>query len=358
MRRNLERSRTGGADSRMELAVPAPTTPDGRVYRYSPNEKALPRRFVMGDPIENFAISDAARRRMKLTPRSSQTVCPYSGVVADDQGFTDPDDVKAAFETFDHAASADITNAIHRMFRDLARRFRSPRHLRLEAGSPPATKPRPRFVRGDRRELVCDHCGRNYGVFAIALFCCDCGAPNLRLHFARETELIAHQVQLAEAQEQELAYRLMGNARENLLTAFEAAQRSIYLYGVAQLEPSALQPKSVKSDFQSLDRAQSRFSELGLNPFATLNTDELGTLRLNIQKGRILGYNLGTVGERFTDYATDARIGETVRLAGEEIVRFAAMAQRVVDTLDTWLGGGIPAPTLVNLSTGPGQGIA
>ena len=33
---------------------------------------------------------------------------------------------------------------------------------------------------------VCDHCGRDYGVFAIGLFCPDCGAPNLRLHFARE----------------------------------------------------------------------------------------------------------------------------------------------------------------------------
>lgn len=40
--RNLERYRTGGAKNRMELSIPLPRTPEGRVYRYSPNEKALP----------------------------------------------------------------------------------------------------------------------------------------------------------------------------------------------------------------------------------------------------------------------------------------------------------------------------
>jgi hypothetical protein len=160
---------------------------------------------------------------------------------------------------------------------------------------------------------------------------------------------------LAEAQEQELAYRLMRNAHENVSTAFEGAQRSVYLYGVAQLEPSALQPKSVKSDFQNFDRAQSRLSELGLDPFATLDADELGTLRINFQKSDAVGHNLGMVAERFTGYATEDGIGETVRLAGEEVVRFAATAQRVVDTLDTWLGAGIPAPAIVNLRTGQGN---
>ena len=80
----------------MQLSVPPPRTPRGRVYRYSPNEKALPRHFVLGNVIENFVVSEATRTRMKLLPRSKQTVCPYSGVVADDQDFTHPDDVKAA----------------------------------------------------------------------------------------------------------------------------------------------------------------------------------------------------------------------------------------------------------------------
>ena len=37
---NLEKYRTGGTSTRMRLGIPFPRTPDGRVYRYSPNETA------------------------------------------------------------------------------------------------------------------------------------------------------------------------------------------------------------------------------------------------------------------------------------------------------------------------------
>jgi hypothetical protein len=214
--KNLERFRTGGTNNRMELSIPLPRTPDGRVYRYSPNEKALPRHFVMGDCDESFVISDEARKRMKQPPRSEQTVCPYSGTIADDQDFTHPDDVKAATKIVEQATLADIENTFHGMFRDLERKFSSSKFVSIKVGPRATPKPRPRFARRDLlRELVCDHCSRDYGVFAIGLFCPDCGAPNLRLHFAREAQIVAQQIKLADAQEghQELAYRLMGNAQ-------------------------------------------------------------------------------------------------------------------------------------------------
>jgi len=44
-----------------------------------------------------------------------------------------------------------------------------------------------------------------------ALYCPDCGAPNVRLHFTREAELVRAQVDLADGVDgDELAYRLLG----------------------------------------------------------------------------------------------------------------------------------------------------
>jgi hypothetical protein len=40
--RNLERYKTGRSDNNIRLGIPLPKTPDGRVYRYSPNENAHP----------------------------------------------------------------------------------------------------------------------------------------------------------------------------------------------------------------------------------------------------------------------------------------------------------------------------
>ncbi|MBS1157627.1 MAG: hypothetical protein H6R15_46 [Proteobacteria bacterium] len=345
----LNRYRTGGTSSNMRLGLPPPRTPDGRVYRLSPNESAQPRHFVLGEVVAEIPLTDALRARMKHEPRTSQTVCPYSGTVADDDAFTHPDDVKAALEMVKHDATQDIEEALAEMVKNAFNGSSSRNGLvKITANVKRSTsRPKPRFARQDlMRELVCDHCGRDYGVFAIGLFCPDCGAPNLRLHFARETELVDDQVSLTEnigTEKEELAYRLLGNAHEDVLTAFEATLKTVYLYGKTQADTDPL-PK-IGNDFQNVDKALRRFDELDLNPFEDLSESEIAALRLNIQKRHIIGHNLGIVDDKFATHANDAKIGETVYLVGEDIRQFAAISQKVIDKLDTWLGGS-PSPTI------------
>ena len=68
--KNLERYRTGGFGNRLQLTIPLPKTPDGRVYRFSPNEAAQPRHFVLGAFDRPAEINDTAHARMKLEPGS------------------------------------------------------------------------------------------------------------------------------------------------------------------------------------------------------------------------------------------------------------------------------------------------
>lgn len=345
----LNRCRTGGTNSNMKLSYPAPRTPNGRVYRFSPNEHAHPRHFVLGDVVADIDVTDALRSRMKHDPRTKQTVCPYSGTVAEDQAFVHPDDVQAAVEMVKHDAVQDVQNALSEMLKDAFKggSFNNS-FIKFTASAKQSTpKPRPRFARQDlMRELVCDHCGRDYSVFAIGLFCPDCGAPNLRLHFVRETELVGDQVALAEEiaeDKEELAYRLLGNAHEDVLTAFEATLKTVYLHGKSSAGSNPL-PK-VGNDFQNVDKALKRFEELGLNPFTGLIDEEMDALRLNIQKRHVIGHNLGVVDDKFATHENDAKVGETVNLVGEDIKQFAAISQKVIDNLDTWLGGS-PSPTI------------
>ncbi|QNE31669.1 hypothetical protein F1C10_06785 [Sphingomonas sp. NBWT7] len=345
--KNLERYRTGGTGSRMELSIPAPTTPDGRVYRFSPNEDAHPRHFVLGEADRPETIDDAARSRMKLKPGSPQTVCPYSGVVADDDEFMHPEDREAAIEMVRHAAIADVEQHLGEMFAGLARGQSRNSPLRIEVKTDRRVRPRPRFYRSDLlRELVCDHCGRDYGVYAIGLFCPDCGAPNLRLHFAREIDLVEAQVTLADgldAEHEELAYRLLGNAHEDVLTAFEATMKTVYLFGRVNAYSAEAAPR-VGNDFQNVERGQRRFAELAFDPYAALDDAELAAMKLNIQKRHVIGHNLGVVDAKFAEQSGDAGIGETVHLVGEDIQGFARTAQKVVDALDDWLGGVVVPP--------------
>lgn len=342
---NLNKYRVGGTHSRMTLAMRPPSTPSGRIYRFSPNADAHPRHFVLGDVTSDFEVTEESRGRMKLEPRSQQTVCPYSGIIASDDSFWHPDDKKAAIDTIKQAALADMQAAVSDMLKGVASRSKNLTY------KPGARTPKPRLVfrRADLlRELICDHCGRDYGVYAIALFCPDCGAPNLRLHFERERELVHAQVEIAEAQGtglEELAYRLLGNAHEDVLTAFEATLKTVYLYGIANRPEGTPAVKPVGNDFQNLERAEKRFKDLAFDPFLSLEDGDLATLRLNIQKRHIIGHNLGVVDSKFAEHADEARLGETVVLVGDDIKRFAAICQSVVDLLDEWLCGA-PSPKI------------
>ena len=102
----------------MKLSYPAPRTPNGRVYRFSPNEQAHPRHFVLGDVVADINVTDAFRARMKHDPRTTQTVCPYSGTVAEDGAFVHPDDVKAAVEMVKHDAVQDVQDALSEMLKN------------------------------------------------------------------------------------------------------------------------------------------------------------------------------------------------------------------------------------------------
>lgn len=346
--KNMERYRVGGTQNNMTLNVPLPKTPEGRIYRLSPNKNAHPRLFVLGNSVEGFSMPDPPTSRTKHRPRTPGTVCPYSGMYADDEQFNHPDDIIAATEIVAHAAFADVADHIHNLFGDLERKTRSNRFLTIKTGSRPRTKPAPRFAREDLlRALICDDCGRDYGVFAISLFCPDCGAPNIHLHFDREAALISKQVELATTlkdTDRELAYRMLGNAHEDVVTAFEATLKTVYLYKKAARTEEATDLSNVGNVFQNLERAQKHFAEFELELLAALSDDERSTLVLNIQKRHVIGHNLGVADAKFAEHAEDARLGETVPLVGEDILAFAHICHKVVDHLDTWLADGIPPP--------------
>lgn len=121
--RHLEKYQRGKSGSTMQLGIPLPQTPDGRVYRYSPNESAHPRHFVLGNRVDGFVLPETLTPRMTHRPGIPETVCPYSGIVGPDNDFTHPDDLAASMRIIEHAAHADAAAHIHEMFEDLGRKL-------------------------------------------------------------------------------------------------------------------------------------------------------------------------------------------------------------------------------------------
>lgn len=339
----LERHKVGGSRDKMLLSMPMPLTSSGKAYQYSPNPDAAPRLFLIGEAPTDRTVAEEHCPRMRRTPGPGETVCPYSGYVAHDEEFVHFDDIEAVKEKIMWAAEQDVGDYLEQWARDFNRRQPRKSFISMHMDIKRPHRPKPVPFREDLlRNLECGICRRPYGVYAIALFCPDCGAPNLALHFQHEVQLVRDQITLAgqqdEAGQRELAYRLMGNAHEDVLTAFETTLKTVYRYLVRQHRPAqAAELLSGKIIFQNIDRVREHFVILAIDPFSALSAADLAFMAGNIQKRHVIGHNLGIADEHYFQLVRNEQPGETVRLPGKEINRFAETCLIVVSDLENWL---------------------
>lgn len=353
--RRLERYRTGGTRDNLELSVPIPKSSTGKILRYCPDQACTPRRFQLGQAPESRTISEAHFSLIRRQPSTPGITCPYCGLDAKDYEFNAPEDIDAATNLVMWEAGQDVGDWLEQWTRDFNRQFNRSRGLiSLQASVQRSRKPRPRPWREDLlRSLTCNVCSRVYGVYAIALFCPDCGARNLSIHFRREMEITLAQVDLAEhlqeRGEQEIAYRLLGNAHEDVLTAFETYLKSVFRFVARRRFPGEL-PVDIAKDlrgnpFQNIDRSRKAFEYLKVDLFTILNEKEIADLHIDIEKRHIVGHNLGIADEKYIDVAQDSGIGETIPLLADEIEQFANLCSRVIGHIEQVIPEFLPPTT-------------
>jgi predicted RNA-binding Zn-ribbon protein involved in translation (DUF1610 family) len=338
--KNLERFKVGGTRDQMKLALPLPQSPRGMVYRYCPEESCAPRLFLLGQAPEEQTISPEGKRTVRRQPHTPGMTCPYCGHDAPDDEFLYPGDIEAAKEFVAWAAKTDIADYLGNAFKQMTQNVNRQGGLvtmRYEEGSRELA---PRAWREDLlRNLICDTCQREYGVYAIGFFCPDCGASNLRVHFQREIDLTTKQVSAAQAiqDDPEFSYRLLGNAHEDVLTALESYLKTIFRYVVKKRLPDKYEDlcskKAIGTSFQNVARGREQFAKVGIDPYGNLREEELEVLRLNIEKRHVIGHNLGVVDENYAKNAENEKPGQTVQLLAADITTFAGICERVVQHL-------------------------
>lgn len=341
----LNRHRTGGSGDNIELALPAPKSPTGKVHLCCPADGCTPSIFQLGDTDGRSPKDTPLVRR---EPGTSGVTCPYCGHDGSEPDFMFRGDIKAAEEWIAWAVHQDaadyISDALEQMAAHVNRSQRRGGMFSLNITTNRSSPEPPPFVwREDLlRDLTCDICSRRYGVYAVALFCPDCGARNVHLHFDREVELVKQQLELAKRAEtengHELAYRLLGNAHEDVLTAFETYLKTLYRFLVRRRLPDRADElcakKAIGNRFQNVQRGRDLFSVLSFDPYDSLTPDELAFLGVNIKKRHVVGHNLSMVDDAYRDAATTESLGETVSLAADEVERFANLCWRVVVRLE------------------------
>lgn len=325
-------------DGLWELSISLPASETGKVRRCCPDRECTPGLFLLGDAPDGPPARTASMRR---APQTDGVTCPYCGTDTGDEDWICTEDENYAIEQITQAVVQDARDHLDQTARAFSRKSSGLLgiSMRIEGRSGFHSRV---IIEDLLRELSCHQCGREYGVFAIGLFCPDCSVANLTVHFAREVELVCHQLDLADAAEdQEVAWRLLGNAHEDVVTALETYLKVTYRFVVKRRydnEKAAHVLESLRGNtFQNPDRAVDRYADLGVNLFGGLDEDERRLVNIYVNMRHVIGHNLGIVDEKFTQATEQGSPGETVVLKADDVRKFADVGQHVIFDLEAAL---------------------
>lgn len=341
--KHLRQFQTGASDGLLALKIPLPTSESGMVERRCPTESCSPRVFQLGAGSGTRELDEHALARTSRRPGGDGTVCPYCGIMAEDAVFLSPRDREAVLNRVRWAGAQGVRDALGNMMETMARDFNRrsgggmiSMRMEVERG---AQTPEPSFYREDMlRTLMCDVCARRYGVYAVGLFCPDCGATNVIVHFGRELQLVRDQAALsrvtADDGQVELAFRLLGNAHEDVLTAFETYLKTLYRFLVTKRTPAEApilcSKKAIGNSFQNIEKGRILYASLGIDPYSECSAHDMQLLERNIQKRHVIGHNLGLADEAYTEKLGEACPGTMITISPAEITHFAEVCAAVV----------------------------
>jgi hypothetical protein len=159
-------------------------------------------------------------------------------------------------------------------------------------------------------EIVCDHCTLRYAIYGVFGWCPDCGIHNSLQILLKNLELARKELALAESVDKELAAHLIGDALENVVSAFDGFGR----------ETCARKGSDIQ--FQNLVGARRRVQDaLALDFADVLAPDQWDSVCRVFQKRHLLAHKMGVVDDDYIKKTNDpnAILGRKVNVSRDEV---------------------------------------
>jgi hypothetical protein len=251
-------------------------------------------------------------------------------------------------EQIEYAKSIAINQATRALLKDLKRRgFTHRRRGGFGLGLSLKVEGRPHPIRYYRERALethveCVGCGLRYAVYGAFAFCPDCSRHNSLQILEKNLELVRKELDLSKTVEKELAEHLVGDALENIVSAFDAWGREACGVNAAKASDPAA---AARVRFQDLERARTRVQALfQVDLAAPLSPAEWAAAIRGFQKRHVLAHRAGVVDEEYCRRADDpiAIVGRKLRIDTDEVVALAGIVMRLAAGLASALRTGPP----------------
>jgi len=185
------------------------------------------------------------------------------------------------------------------------------------------SSPRPiRYYREKQleTEVVCDNCALRYAIYGVFGWCPDCGVHNSFQILTKNIELAKKELALAESADKDLADHLVGDALENLVSAFDGFGREVCWQKAADIH------------FQNLSGARRRVQEaFGIDFADGLAAEDWESACRVFQKRHLLAHKMGVIDADYVRKANDpgAVVGRKINVSRDEVIWAIGMIEEL-----------------------------
>jgi hypothetical protein len=295
-----------------QMTVPIPTDEHGYLGRECPEA--------------------ACEGHFKVTPGTGlQGVpchCPYCG----HEGGSDKFFTKEQIEYARSVVINKVTGALLADLKELERHSVRGGFVRMEIRV--SGEPHPIRYYRERQletELVCDSCSLRYAIYGLFAFCPDCGAHNSRQILDKNLVLAGKELDLATSVEEQLAEHLVGDALENVVSAFDGFARQLCKVNAARASNPT---QAAGLSFQNLAGAQKNVLKLfGADLAAGLTPAEWDAAIRGFQKRHLLAHAMGVIDAAYIQATQDptAVLGRKVSISRNEVLELVSLVKRIAD---------------------------
>lgn len=171
-------------------------------------------------------------------------------------------------------------------------------------------------------EIICDNCTLNYAVYGVFAVCPDCGSHNALQIFNKNMEIVLKMTQMASSSPAEISEKLLENALEDCISAFDGFGREI-----CTLLSKRGEGKGDKIKFQNIIVARDNFEkEFKIDFSSAIANEQWNSLCKGFQKRHLYAHKMGVIDSEYKEKSGDSQaiIGRKASITKSEVEGTAA----------------------------------
>ena len=259
--------------------------------------------------------------------------CPYCGHTAGHDHFW----TKAQIEYAESSALRKITDAFHKDLKKLEfdykprRGFGITMSMKVKPGRPtPIHYYREKEL---ETEVVCSNCTLRYSIYGVFAFCPDCGQHNSLQILDANLEVVVKMLNLATGADKALAEKLIENAMEDCVSAFDGFGRELCRLHAPDAADASY---AEKISFQNLDGARTKvMNEFGHDISCHVTAEEWALAVRSFQKRHLIAHRMGVIDESYIAKSGDANavVGRKIVISKEDVRNTLVTIQKLAQGL-------------------------